>query len=113
MQATYQLLSGSTSVVPPFVVFGPLYGDEYTIEFKFDSPDELASFWPAVVQLNQSATTLLFQRPDGTDVWVTMGPGASGQDTKETYNAIAGDPTTVLWRRWKIVLTQTWDPPYY
>jgi hypothetical protein len=113
MEATYQLLSGPGGKVLPIVVFGPVYGDEYSIELIFESTDELSSYWPAVQQLNQSGSTLLFQKPDGSQLWVTMGPGASGVDTQEMYNALPGDPRIVQWRRWKLVLTETSAPSYY
>lgn len=113
MQALYQLLSGSTQKVLPIVVSGPVYGDQWDIQLTFSSDTELGVYYPAVQQLNQSGSTLLFQKPDGTQAWVTMGPGASGQDTEETYNATPGDPRSISWRRWKIVLSETQTPSYY
>jgi hypothetical protein len=94
-------------------VFGPVYGDEYAIEFKFNTNDELNTYWPAVQQLNQSGSVLLLQFPDGHQVWGTMGPGAAGTNTEETYNSLPGDPTVTQWRRWKLVFTETGPPDYY
>lgn len=113
MQAIYQLLSGATQKVVPITVSGPVYGDEYSIELIFGSDVELDTYYPAVVALFQSGSTLLWQHPNGTQLWVSLGPGASSQDTEETYDALPGDPTTIQWRRWKITLTETQTPSYF
>lgn len=114
MQATYQLLSGSAQKVVPIVVSGPVYGDEYEMELIFHADnDPSGTLYPAVQALFGSGSTLLLQRPDHPQLWVAMGPGASGQDTQETYNSIAGDPTTVQWRRWKVTFTETNAPSYF
>lgn len=113
MQGTFELLSTAGSQVPPFVINGPTYGDEYQLEVIFVTPTELNTYWPAVDQLDRSGGTLLFQRPDGTQTWISLGPGASGQETEETYNAGPGSPTYVYWRRRKFTLTQTVPPSYY
>ena len=112
-QATYYLLSGTAGEVLPFVISGPVYGDEYSMELFFSSDVELGTYYPAVQQLNQSGSTLLLQLPSGLNLWVAMGPGGSGQDTQETYNSLPGDPTTTQWRRWKVVFTQTSAPSFY
>jgi hypothetical protein len=113
MQGTFQLLGSVNSQIPPFVINGPTYGDEYAIEVIFATPIELNIYWPAVDQLDRSGETLLFQRPDGTQTFVAMGPGASGQETEETYDATPGNPTHVYWRRRKFTLTQVPPPNYF
>lgn len=112
MMGTFFLLSGPGSQVLPFVIQGPTYGDEYSIELFFEL-DNLTNVWPIVDELDRSGGTLLLQKPDGTQLWVVLGPGASGQDTTENYNSLAGDPTTVQFRRRKLVMTQTVPPDFY
>jgi hypothetical protein len=115
MQGTFQLLSGSESQVLPFVVSGPTYGDEYSIELIFidGDPNTPMTLYAAVDQLDNSGETLLWQQPDGAQLWVVTGPGMSGQDTEEDFNSIPGDPTTTQWRRRKLVLTETVAPSFY
>lgn len=115
MQGTFQLLSGSGEQVLPFVVSGPTYGDEYEIELIFVTGDTVVpmTLYAAVDQLDNSGETLLWQQPNGTQLWVVTGPGASGTDTTEDYNSIPGDPTTIQYRRRKLVLTQTVPPTFY
>lgn len=115
MQGTFQLLSGTTQQVLPFVVSGPTYGDEYEIELIFIDGDAYTpmTLWALVDQLDNSGETLLFQKPDGTQLWIVTGPGASGTDTTETYNSIAGYAADTLFRRRKLVLTETVTPAFY
>lgn len=109
---TFFLLGGTGSEVFPFIVQGPTHGDEYEFEFFFEL-DDLTNIWPIVDELDRTGGTLLLQKPDATQLWVGLGPGASGQDTTENYNALSGDPTTVQWRRRKLVMTQTVAPDFY
>lgn len=115
MQGTFQPLGSAGSTVLPFVVDGPNYGDEYTLELLFIEGDANypMTLWPLVDQLDRTGVTLLLQKPDGGQLWVATGPGASGQDTEEDYNALPGDPTTVHWRRRKLVMTQTVAPKWF
>lgn len=120
MMATFQLIGGAGTEVLPFTVYGPTYGDEYQLELFFGSgnngmtgADELNYLWPAVDQLDRAGTTLLFQKPDGDQLWVAPGPGASGTDTQENYNTSSGNPTRVQWRRRKLVLTETTQPSFF
>lgn len=115
MQGTFQLLSGPGSKVLPVIVSGPTYGDEYEIELIFlaGDADTPMTLYPAVDQLDNSGETLLWQQPNGTQLWVVTGPGASGQDTTENYNALPGDPRTDQFRRRKLILTQTGAPSFY
>lgn len=115
MQGTFQLLGGAGSQVLPFIVDGPTYGDEYSLELIFieGDPNFPMTLWSAVDQLDRTGITLLLQKPDGGQLWVATGPGASGQDTEEDYNALPGDPTTVHWRRRKLIMTQTTAPSFF
>jgi hypothetical protein len=115
MQGVFQLLGGPGSQVLPFVVDGPTYGDEYSLELIFIEGDANSpmTLWSAVDQLDRTGITLLLQKPDGGQLWVATGPGASGQDTEEDYNALPGDPTTVQWRRRKLIMTQTGAPLFF
>lgn len=112
MMGTFFLLSGPGSQVLPFVVQGPTYGDEYAIELFFELGD-LINVWPIADELDRSGGTLLLQKPDGTQLWVALGPGASGTDTTENYNALPGDATTIQFRRRKLMMTQTVAPDFY
>lgn len=114
MQGAFQLLGGQGSQVLPFIISGPTYGDEYEIELIFIEGDVNYPMtnWAVVDELDRTGGTLLLQKPDGTELWVITGPGASGQDTEETYNALPGDPTLTHWRRRKLILTQV-DPPVF
>lgn len=109
---TFFPLSADGSEALPFIVGGPTHGDEYEIELFFEL-DDLTNVWPVVDELDRTGGTLLLQKPDGSQVWVGLGPGASGQDTTENYNALPGVPTRVQWRRRKLVMTQTRVPDYY
>lgn len=115
MQGSFQLLGGAGSQVLPFIVSGPTYGNEYEIELIFieGDPNFPMTLWAAVDELDRSGGTLLLQQPDGTELWVVTGPGASGQDTEETFNALPGYPSVIHWRRRKLVLTQVDPPPFY
>lgn len=115
MQGAFQLLGGQGSQVLPFIVSGPTYGDEYEIELIFieGDPNYPMTNWAVVDELDRTGGTLLLQKPDGTELWVVTGPGASGQDTEENYNALPGNPTITHWRRRKLVLTQVDPPPFY
>lgn len=109
---TFFPLAGAGSEVLPFIVQGPTHGDE-TKFVLFFAGTHLSSLWPIVDELDRSGGTLLLQKPDGTQMWVALGPGASGQETTENYNALPGDATTVQFRRRKLVLTQTRTPSYF
>lgn len=120
MMATFQPLGGAGTDVPAFTVFGPNYGDEYEIELVFGpgnngftGADELNYLWPAVDQLRKAGTTLLFQKPDGDQLWVALGSGASGTDTVSTYNSSNGNPSRVQWRRIKLIFTETQPPDFF
>jgi hypothetical protein len=115
MQGTFQLLGSQGSQQLPFIVSGPTYGDEYQIELIFieDDPNTPMTLYTAVDELDRTGGAMLLQKPDGDQLWVVTGPGASGQETEENYYSIAGDPTVNFWRRRKLVLTQVDPPAYY
>jgi hypothetical protein len=112
LQGTFYPLGGPGQQVLPFVVEGPSYGDQYDIEMFFDA-DALEDLWPAVDQIGRTGGTILFQLPDGTQLWMVAGPGGGGQDTTEDFNAMPGNPTKIAWKRRKLTLTQVDDPDYY
>lgn len=115
MMATFHLIGGSGAEVLPFVVSGPTYGDEIQLALIFidGDPTTPMTLFAAVDQLDRTGGTLLLQRPDGDQLWVRLGPGASGSDTEESYDALHGKPSLVHWRRRKIVLTEVDAPIYY
>lgn len=115
LQGTFQLLGGAGEEVLPFIVSGPTYGREYQLELMFIEGDETLpmTLYAAVDALDNSGETLLLQFADGTQLWGVTGPGASGQETEETFGTVSGDPTIILWRRRKIVFTETNPPSYY
>lgn len=115
MMATFHLLGASGSEVLPFVITGPTFGDEIQYELIFISgdTDNPMTLWPAVDQLDRTGGTLLLQQPDGNQLWVRLGPGASGSETEESYDALHGKPSLVHWRRRKVVLTEVDAPVYY
>jgi hypothetical protein len=109
---TFFPLSSAGSQALPFIIQGATHGDETKFVLFFDGTT-LSTLWPIMDELDRSGGTLLLQKPDGTQMWVGLGPGASGQDTTENYNALPGDATTVQFRRRKLVLTQTIPPTYF
>jgi hypothetical protein len=109
---TFFPLSSVGSEALPFIIQGPTHGKETKFVLFFDGT-KLSTLWPIVDELDRSGGTLLLQKPDGTQLWVGLGPGASGTDTTENYNALPGDPTTVQFRRRKLVLTETRSPDYF
>lgn len=115
MMGTFQLLGGAGTQVLPFIVSGPNYGDEYTFELIFieNDPNTPMTLWAPVDELDRSGNTLLLQLPDGTQLWVVTGPGATSQDTQEMYNSVSGDPTVTFWRRRKLTMTQVGPPDFY
>lgn len=115
MQGTFQLLGGAGTEVLPVIVSGPTYGNEYLFELIFvvDDPVVPMTLWAAVDELDRSGNTLLLQLPDGTQQWVVTGPGATSQDTEETYNAVPGDPTITHWRRRKLTMTAVNAPSWF
>lgn len=115
MMATFHLLGGAGAEVLPFIVAGPTFGDEYQYELIFVDGDLNApmTVWAAVDQLDRTGGTLLLQQPDGNQLWVRLGPGASGTDTEESYNALPGKPSLVHWRRRKVVMTEVDPPSFY
>lgn len=112
MQGTFQLLGGAGQTVLPIVVSGPSYGDRYDLELIFHV-DQPADYWPAFDQLNRSGSELLLQKPDGTQLWGVLGPGAGGQDTEVRYDAVPGSPGRVYYRRVKTTFTEVEAPAYY
>jgi hypothetical protein len=112
VQGTFQPVGGAGSTVLPITVSGPNSGLEYELEALFIRGEPSFAYYQPVVQLQRSGSVLLWQRPDG-NLWIKLGPGVSGRDTEETYDAIPGDPRKVAWRRRKLTLTEQDPPDYY
>ena len=112
VQGTFQPVGGAGSTVLPITVSGPNSGLEYELEALFIRGEPSFAYYEPVVQLQRSGSVLLWQRPDG-NVWVKLGPGVSGRDTEETYDAVPGDPRKVAWRRRKLTLTEQDPPAFY
>lgn len=108
VQGTFEPLSGSGNVFP-VVVNGPVYGESGTIVL-FYTWDQVA-LYEAWTQLDTSGHVLLFQRTDGTQLWVTLGPGAAGQDTAWEYESI--DPSGDLYEKITYNFSQVSAPSYY
>lgn len=113
MMGTFYPVSGPGQKVLPFIIYGPSSGDEFELELLFNHGEPSMDYWAAVDQLDRSDATVLWQRPDGTNLWVALGPGGSGRDTEETYRPIPGNVRVVQQRRRKITATETRTPDFY
>ena len=112
VQGIFQPVGGAGATVLPIRVSGPNSGLEYELEALFIRGEPSFNYYQPVVQLQRSGSVLLWQKPDGDQLWVALGPGVSGRDTEETYDAVPGDPRKVAWRRRKLTMTEQ-DPPAY
>ena len=108
IQGTYEVLSGSGNV-NPIVINGPVYGETGTLVlmFTWDQPD----YFDAFNALDKSGHVLLLQKPTGEQLWVTLGPGAAGQDTSWDYESTV--PQDVQWRKLTVQYTQVGAPTFY
>jgi hypothetical protein len=112
MQGTFEPLSGSGTQVLPIIVSGPTYGEQGELDLIFTNPETIG-LYPAYLALDQVGDTLLLQRPDGSQLFVVLGPGAVGQDTEGHYDAVPGIPSVIQWRRVKTTYSQVDPPSYY
>lgn len=113
MQGTFEPLSGLLDdVVYPIIVSGPYYGERGELELIF-THDQPVDYFPAFDALDRSGHVLLLQKPNGDQLFCVLGPGSGGQDTELHYDAIAGAPSQILYRRVKTSYTQTNVPAYY
>lgn len=108
VQGTFEPLSGSGNVFP-FVVNGPVYGESGTLVLMYTWQQQ--ALYQAWTQLDTSGHVLLFQRTDGTQIWVTVGPGAAGQDTQWEYESI--DPSGNLYQKVTLSFTQVNAPSFF
>lgn len=108
VQGTFEVLSGSGNV-NPIVVNGPVYGEAGTLMlgFRWDEPD----YFTAWDQLDKSGHVLLLQKPTGEQLFVTLGPGAQGQETSWEYESV--DPAQVQWRKVTMSYQQVDTPSYF
>jgi len=112
IEGVFQPVGRAGSVVRPIVVKGASTGQEYELEALFIRGEPSDAYHAAVVQLQRSGVVLLWRRPDG-NLWVSVGPGASGRDTEETFDMVPGDPRKVQWRRRKLTFTEQDPPAFY
>lgn len=113
MQGTFEPLSGSGTQVLPIIVSGPTYGEQGVLDLLFLNGEPSGNLYAAYLALDQSGDVLLLQKPNGEQLFVVLGPGASGQDTEGHYDALPGSPGTILWRRIKTMFTQVDPPPFF
>lgn len=116
MQGTFELLSGTGTTVLPIVVSGPMYGEQGDLDLIFipaGGSGQLPQYYAAYLALDQSGDVLLLQRPTGDQLFVVLGPGASGSDTEGHYDAQPGVPNVIQWRRVKVHYTQVSPPQFY
>lgn len=108
VQGTFEVLSGSGSA-KAVVVNGPVYGESGTLMlgFRWDEPDYFTA-WDA---LDRSGHVLLLQKSTGEQLYVTLGPGAQGEETAWEYQSV--DATTIQWRKAKVSYTEVAEPSYY
>jgi len=112
MQGTYFYTGGPQTQVLPGMTWGPTYGREYALTLWFDMIGN-PGLWAAVEQLRQARCPLWFQMPTGEAMWIGMGPGASGQDTKDAINFVPGLQSKYQWKRRDVVLTEINPPPTF
>lgn len=112
MQGYFQPVGGAGEVLP-VVLQGPYFGLEFAIEAQFNYGEESWDLWQPVIQILTSGSPLLFKRPSGDQFWVSCGPGGGGQDMKETYFPMPGNPRKFLYRRLEFTLSQIRPPQYY
>lgn len=94
------------------ITYGPVYGDEGTVELLFNADETTLYSWDAYDQLDISNMVLFIQQPDGTSQWWALGPGTSGQDTKLELVPMPGAPG-YLQRKLTTGFTETDPPDFY
>lgn len=112
-QGGFTPIGSKGSVAYPLFVQGATHGEEHDLDLLFLRGEESWEWWPAFNQLDRTGGTLLLQNPDGTQLWVVMGAGMSGQDPTVQYDAVPGNPGKVAYRRAKVTFTQVAEPNYY
>lgn len=114
----YEVGDENGSVHPPKRIRGPSYGDDYKITLRCNAGEESADYWPKIEQIDRLSNTLMWKRPGeqgtgGNNFWCYLGIGGEAQDTKLRYDMVPGDPQTVAWRDYEVVLTQAPEPAFY
>lgn len=112
MQGTFFYSGGPTTEVLPGMTWGPTHGQEIALSLWFDMIAK-PGLWAAVEQLRQARCPLYFRMPTGDAMWIGMGPGASGQDTKDAVNFVPGNQSKFQWKRRDVTLTKTNPPVFY
>lgn len=113
MQGTFEPLSGPTTEVLPIVVSGPTYGEQGELDLLFVNGEPSGDLYDDYLALDQTGDVLLLQKPNGEQLFVTLGPGAAGQDTEGHYDALPGYPNVIHWRRIKTSFTEVSAPSFY
>lgn len=112
MQGTFQPIGGTGKVLP-IVLQGPYFGFEFSLELIFVNGEDSWDLWEPVNQIITSGSVLQFKRPTGDQYWVSVGPGVSGQDMEQMYDAVPGNPRKDFWRRLKLTLTEVRSPNWF
>ncbi len=84
------------------VVTGPLYGLRGTLEFIFTERDPV-DYWARFLALYEPGTTVLWQRPDGSQCFIRFGPEVSWP--------YLPSGTQIRYRRPSVTYTQVAPPP--
>lgn len=111
-QAIYYTLGGAGVRQPPLMTWGPRHGSAYDLTLQFDmiSAPEL---WDAIEALEDASCPLFLQLSTGEALWVGMGPGATGRDTKDRWDAVPGNPTKVAWLERDVTLSEIQPPLFF
>lgn len=105
MQALYYYSGGPQTEALPGMTWGPTYGRQYGLKLWFDMIGK-PTLWAAIEQLRKARCPLYWQLPTGEAMWVGMGPGATGQDTKDAVDVVPGNASVYQWKRREVVFTE-------
>jgi hypothetical protein len=109
MQGTFYFGGGPTTQVLPMMTWGPTYGWEYDLSLLFDMIQD-PNLWNALDQLDEARCPLFLQFPWSEQLWGGLGPGASGRDTEESLNVVAGKRSRLYQIKRKTMFTQCQSP---
>lgn len=104
---------GPRTRVLPQPMFGPTYGWEWELNLLYRMIED-PELWAKVDQLDEASVPLFFQLPVNSEqMWGVLGPGATGRDTEEALNLVAGNRTKYLRIIRKTVFTECLPPETY
>lgn len=112
MQATFYYTGGPQNEVLPGMTWGPTYGRQIALKLWFDMIGR-PGLWAAVEALRKARCPLFYQMPTGDAFWIGMGPGQTGQDTKDAVNFVPGVASKYQWKRREVVFTEINPPSYF